>query len=317
VNGCYGIGTGWSTEIPCFNPCDIIRAIKLNLNKNENEMELKPWYRGFQGSITKLTEKSFLTKGRYEIKTNKLVITELPIGMWTDKYKEFLESITVDSKTKSNKQIIRSYNTYCTDVKVHFEIICSNDIMHTLNVYDDNIKMTKLEKTFKLCSVLNITNMVLYDPKNKIKKYNSINEIIKVYCSKRITTYEERIQYIINGLKKELNILKYKALFIKEFIENTIKVIKTKKDIIIDQLKAKEYPQVNETYDYLLKMPIYNLSQEKIDELNDSLKKKEEELEYISNQTPKSLWTKELDGLLTIFTKEGLNQITKIKKTKK
>ena len=141
-------------------------------------------------------------------------------------------------------------------------------------------------------------------------------EILVDYCDKRLHIYDERIKYIINGLEKELDILNYKVNFITEFIENTIKIIKTKKDIIIDQLKTKEYPEVNGNYDYLLKMPIYNLSQEKIDELNDAVKKKHEELEHISNHTPKSLWKEELNALLKLFTKDGFNKHSKIKKIK-
>ena len=241
----------------------------------------------------------------------------MPIGIWTDRFKEHLESITIDSKSKSNKQFIRSYSTNCTDTKIYFEISCSNETIHRMNSYDEKIHMTKLEKTFKLCSILNISNMVLYNPNIKIKKYKNTNEIIKDYCDKRIVIYDERIKFIINGLEKELNILKYKVKFITEFIENTIKIIKTKKDVIIDQLKTKHYPEVNENYDYLLKMPIYNLSQEKIDELNDAVKKKEQELEYIQGHTPKSLWKKELKELLTLFTKDGFNKELKISKVKK
>lgn len=34
VNGAEGIGTGWSTSIPCFNPMDIINNIRRRLNNN-------------------------------------------------------------------------------------------------------------------------------------------------------------------------------------------------------------------------------------------------------------------------------------------
>lgn len=46
VNGGEGIGTGWSTEIPCYNPRDLVKSIKNKLNNNEF-LDLHPWYRGF------------------------------------------------------------------------------------------------------------------------------------------------------------------------------------------------------------------------------------------------------------------------------
>ena len=66
-------------------------------------------------------------------------------------------------------------------------------------------------------------------------------------------------------------------------------------------------------------MPIYNLSQEKIDELNTQLANREEELAEIKSHTAESLWKHELSGLLDDITSSSL--ITKkkvlIKKKKK
>lgn len=50
VNGAEGIGTGWSTFIPCFNPRDIVENLK-RLMKNEPFEMMYPWYKGFTGSI--------------------------------------------------------------------------------------------------------------------------------------------------------------------------------------------------------------------------------------------------------------------------
>ena len=48
VNGCQGIGTGWSTKIPCYNPADIVENIN-NLIEGKPMKDLIPWYRGFTG----------------------------------------------------------------------------------------------------------------------------------------------------------------------------------------------------------------------------------------------------------------------------
>ena len=182
-------------------------------------------------------------------------------------------------------------------------------MLEDLDIYYDRLNMTKLEKTFKLGSLINTTNMVLYNTDGYIKKYKDVNDIITEYCGKRLEYYQLRIDYIIDGLNKEIDILRYKVKFIEEFINNTIKIIKTKKEDITKQLEDKKYPKINDNWDYLLKMPIYNLSQEKIDELLKQLENKESELEYITSQTPKSLWKLELDELLTIFIKKGYNNI--------
>jgi len=46
VNGAEGIGTGWSTFIPSYNPRDIIENLKRRM-KGEQFERMHPWYKGF------------------------------------------------------------------------------------------------------------------------------------------------------------------------------------------------------------------------------------------------------------------------------
>ena len=90
VNGCTaGIGTGWSSQIPCYNPLDLIKWIVNWINKEPKEDDLIPWYRGFNGTIEKTVKNKYITKGFFEKKTvrgvNKLVVKELPVYLWIDK----------------------------------------------------------------------------------------------------------------------------------------------------------------------------------------------------------------------------------------
>jgi DNA topoisomerase-2 len=56
VNGADGIGTGWSTSIPNYNPRDIVANIRHILDDEDVE-RMHPWYRGFNGDITEETIK--------------------------------------------------------------------------------------------------------------------------------------------------------------------------------------------------------------------------------------------------------------------
>ena len=98
INGTKGIGTGFSTDIMSYNPIKIIDYLEGMLKKvDESELKtinIEPYYNGFKGTIKPLDEenKKYLIKGIYEIvDTDKIRITELPIGTWTQDYKEFLE----------------------------------------------------------------------------------------------------------------------------------------------------------------------------------------------------------------------------------
>ena len=156
VNGSEGIGTGWSTYIPSYNPLDIIDNLKLLLNsKNVDEeelIEMKPWYRGTIGKIEKMTDTSYVSYGSYtKVNSSQVEITELPIRSWTDKYKEFLESMIIDnSKDKKSKQYLRNYISQ-TDNKVHFTLTFASDVLEDI-ISDTNRNaegQNKFEKLFK------------------------------------------------------------------------------------------------------------------------------------------------------------------------
>lgn len=97
VNGSEGIGTGWSSYIPNYNPRDIVANVRHLLNGEMME-PMHPWYRGFRGTIEKTASKeagvTYTVTGIIEeVNETTLRIKELPIRRWTQDYREFLESI--------------------------------------------------------------------------------------------------------------------------------------------------------------------------------------------------------------------------------
>lgn len=95
VNGATGIGTGWSTEIPSYDPRLIIESVRARLDGvPEDAPKLVPFYRGYSGEIFEDAKSKkpgrFIVKGKFELQGEVLFITELPVGKWTAAYKEFL-----------------------------------------------------------------------------------------------------------------------------------------------------------------------------------------------------------------------------------
>jgi DNA topoisomerase II len=135
VNGTLGVGTGWSTSIPMFNPRDIIESIKTLLRGQTPNM-LCPWYRWFRGSIHPINGGSkFVVKGLYNVINEKTIeIVELPVGAWTEKYTEFLNSlreVPEEKKTKGMKlkkpsikrvPLVKDFDKYQTDDSVRYVI---------------------------------------------------------------------------------------------------------------------------------------------------------------------------------------------------
>ena len=99
VNGADGIGSGWSSNVPNFNPRDIITNIR-RMIIGEDVVPMVPYYHGFTGEIKPTGAGKYSVQGRIErLDDETLLISELPVKKWTQDYKEMLEKmITGDDK---------------------------------------------------------------------------------------------------------------------------------------------------------------------------------------------------------------------------
>ena len=143
--------------------------------------------------------------------------------------------------------------------------------------------------------------MVLYDRNGYLKKYTSPLEIIDDYFEVRMEFYQKRKEFQLNSLEKELMIVNARVKFIEEFIAGTIQISNKSKKDILEQLEKKEYPLVDECYDYLIKMPIYNLTKERIEELKKDRDMKMESFESLKGTSEKDIYLGELEELEKMY----------------
>jgi DNA topoisomerase-2 len=291
VNGTSGIGTGFSTNIPCHNPTDIIENI-YRMMDGEKPKNMNPWYNKFTGKITKLADGEFTSMGHYErIDDDTIHITELPIGAWTSPYKEFLEDA-------SEKGIILGYSSNITDEKISFTISFKSGILKKL--HEDDTVYQKM----RLVSKFSTKNMHLYNSEGRIQKYDSPKDILTEFYRVRLDMYIKRKEYIIAKLEYELDVLKYKIKFIQYILDKKIIIERQKKDHIIQKLTDYKFPKLepsfqsgDASYDYLTNMYLFSLTEEKIEELEKKIENKEEELRVIKNTSEIEMWRSELDEL--------------------
>ncbi|KAL8171489.1 hypothetical protein V2J09_023293 [Rumex salicifolius] len=350
VNGSEGIGTGWSSYIPNFNPRDIIANIRRLLN-DQTMVPMDPWYRGFKGTIEKSTKEcSYTVCGTIEeIDEGTLRITELPVRRWTQDYKQFLESI-IESNDKPKdgdkvkERFIKDFRDHSTDTVARFEIYMDPEKLLMA-------KQEGLMKKFKLTTSMGITNMHLFDPRGLIKKYADAEQILEEFYHLRLDLYEKRKKYYVDNLQKEVTKLENKVRFILAVINEEVVVNRKKKAALVSELwekgftpipkKAKsvesavvgaddneetgdssertdpQEEQVNSQgvrvsdYDYLLSMSIVTLTYEKIEELCSEKDKVSLELDEMKKLTPRSLWSKDLDALEGALDEQDKNDAQK------
>jgi DNA topoisomerase-2 len=318
VNGSKGIGTGFSTDIMCYNVLDIINYIKNKLNGNEDTIKIRPYYEGFNGIISIINENKYLIKGCYEVlDANSIRVTELPIGFWTDDFKEHLEELInmanakpekvekgkdgekKGKKIKKNAGMIKDYKDLSTDVTIDVTITFNAGAIQELVSQTDEYGCNALEKLLKLYTTQTTTNIHAFDAKEKLKKYESAEEIIEDYYPVRYGFYEIRKQNMIDSMTKELLLLGNKARYIQELIDDTLDLRKKKKDEIIKILEDKGYDKIDDDndYKYLVKMPMDSVSEENVARIMNDRDSKTQALEILMSKNVNQLWLEELDNL--------------------
>jgi DNA gyrase/topoisomerase IV subunit B len=322
VNGGLGIGTGYSTNVPQFNPsniidicktiCEIIKMTEIEV-KNENDLEhiydsidaleieeLTPYYLGFKGSVEKTDKNTYISKGSYKwIDDETVEITELPVGTWTEDYKELLENMITN-----NQNNLKYFENHYTSKNVKF-------ILH-FNANSRTTLQDKFETIFKLTSSKNlgINNMHLFNEKCTIQKYDTTTDIIKSWAEVRIRKYYERKIYQISILMKEHNILSAKIRFIIDVIEGKIQIMNKKLIDIAKRLVELEYPRIQKDsvddeeqdsdirdFQYLLKMPISQLTYDRKIILEKEVTELNDKLNNLKNTKIEDMWLSDLDVL--------------------
>jgi DNA topoisomerase-2 len=290
VNGSIGIGTGFSTNIPCFNPKDLINYIRLKL-KNEKVNTLTPWYKNHKGTISDNISKGIVT----QLNKTKIEVNELPIGYWTEDFKN-----TIENYMDNNPKIIKDYESHYTEKDVKFIITFhSNIILTDMLSYIDTKGCMKIEHELKMTTtrLLNQNNMHLYDKNGVIKKYECVNDIIDEFYEIRLEMYVKRKDNKIRKLENELIYINAKIKFIQSIMDKRLKIMNNTKVKIEEFLIENNIPKHNSTYDYLIKMPIYNLTEEKQKELHNDHDIKSKILNEITSTSIEEMWLNDLSIL--------------------
>ena len=271
VNGTEGIGTGFSSYIPPFNPEDICANINRVID-GENIVPMKPWFDKFKGRVFSNDEGFWVTEGVWTQAGNKIKITELPPGRWTQEYKEYLDTLM-------DKKNIANYVNNSTTENVDFVIegYTGKDI----------VKDFKLQKTF------HVSNMHLFHPTRGIHKYESPEEILTDFVKIRTETYKKRKAYLIHVLKEKTKKLENMSRFVDMVIHEKLIVFKRKRSELESEME-KMFDKIDGSYDYLLNIKTYQYTLEAVQSLREDTIKTKTELDILQNTNHIDMWKSDL-----------------------
>ena len=285
VNGSSGLAVGFASNILNRNPKDVVNACIDYLNGKKIK-ELKPWLSEFSGTWTRDFENKnkWYSKGVYTIneKKGEVHITELPPSWEFEKYESYLDSLV-------EKKVIKDYDNNSSSSVDYLLKFKKDDLQ-------DLIANSKLETILKITDS-DTENLTTLDENEKLKIFDCVEDIVKYFVDFRLGFYQKRKDYLIEKLSKELRVLAFKAKFIKSIIDKKLVVNNVKKEVIIKWLDENKFEKIDDSYNYLLNMPIYSLTNERYMELMKNAKDKKEELDLIKGKEPKEMYLTDLNEL--------------------
>lgn len=307
VNGCEGIGTGYSTYIPPHDPKDVIANI-IRIMDGKHVLPMKPYFKGFKGKVEEITPGSFVTRGVWErLDSTRVQITEIPVGAWVTPFKEYLESLIdgvvptkKDAPSKSKKQFLKDVKNQTVDENSDICFIVEFKDATTL---DTMINDGVLDKELRLVKSFTTNNMYMFDDNLIPSRYNSSTDILLDFYDIRLEYYEMRKANMILNLEEQVSIVSSKVRFINGYINGDIHLNRRSNDEVLTMLKSKKFPLhgENKSYDYLTRMPLISLTQEKLEELEKQEREKRAMLAELKNKSAKHLWREDINRIVKII----------------
>ena len=263
VNGSKGLATGWSAWIPPHALKDIVDALLARLD-NVEPTPLTPYWNGFTGRV-EVEGNKVKTFGVWSrVGPDKIRITELPVGVWTQTYKEWLE------------QKCRRVEDHSTDEKV--------DLYVWTDVQDAEIQsFFKLEKSSTML-------WVGFDTSGKLKQYRGAEQVLDEFIPWRLAIYEQRLQKEIREAEEMLTSLRRKETFLNAVVTNRI-------DLRVDEGRLEHEMRVlglAEPFEDLLSLPLRALTATRLDQTRRRVTQALNALEQARARDARDVWKQEL-----------------------
>jgi DNA topoisomerase-2 len=287
INGSSGIAVGFATNILNRDVKSVTDScIKVLTGKKIDE--IAPSLREFTGDFVQDTEnhKRWIIRGKFEkVNTSTVKITELPPSMTFEKYEDLLEKLC------DSKEIV-SYDDNCKD---NIEYIIKFTRADLEKLSDEKLmKMFKLEEaSTEIFSTL--------DENGKLKIFETTSEIIEYFVEFRLSYYHKRKAFMLEKMNKDLKVLSNRGRFIKAILDEKLKINNVSKTLIIQGIEEMGLDKIDDSYDYLLRMPIYSLTKELFEKLKEDFTAKKAEIKKLEETDPKDMYLDDLNDLKKKF----------------
>jgi DNA topoisomerase-2 len=294
LNGAEGIGTGFSTSVPSFNSLEVLHRVRARVSceaVSDSAWTPVPFIAGFVGTVAKEECGDWVSTGLFTRSCQSALqvhISELPVGMWTTPYLEFLDGLV-------DKSTLQKYEDASTDTRVSITL-------HFTATLPPPIDDAALIKLLKLSKKIGSSNMHLLDADGGVRRYTSPSEILEAFLPHRMAMYETRKKYQLEHLNNALIKAQAEARFIELQLQGKLDLRgREENDICATLRDIWALPVLGGGYDYLLKMPLRSLTATHAKALHTESEQLQSEVRCLEETTATSMWLKDLSALETVF----------------
>ncbi len=284
LNGSNGMGTGFASKILNYNPIDIIRCC-LDVLNGKPISDITPWYRGYRGTIHRNNNQTIFT-GTYEIiNSTTLKISELPIGNFTQKYREVLNDL-------ESNNVIKNYIDNSCEEYTEFIIKCPRELL--------TLDHATILKTFKLTNI-ETENYTVWNQNGKLQKFNNVSEFITWFVNYRITRYDDRKRVLLEEYESKYQKLTEKKRFINFYLDNIETFTNNSKKALTKILESNGFTNIDD----LLAIRIYSLTADEVLLLDKMISDLDVLIKKTRDMSTKLMYNKDLNAALKYFGASG------------
>lgn len=277
LNSTQGIGTGFASMILSRDPQELASYIKDKMSGKTCKYALLPYFSGFKGTVERVEENKYKISGCIErVSATQIKITELPVGMYLDDIKKQLNKL-IESDS------IKDYEDNSTEDGFDIDVFYQRGILN--NLLDENL-LDRLKLTTTVTE-----NLTCWLPTGKLRKFGSVVEIIDYFIDWRLGKYTERIVKLLEILNYDIKNFNERIRFINFYLDNVNLFKNASKLELISILDENGFD------DKLLDMKIWNLTGDRIKELQNQVKELNTKKKQLEKTTNVQLYLTELEAL--------------------
>lgn len=283
INGGFGIGTGYSSNILPRCPKNVKKYMEQVANGSVLDSSLLlPHFNGFKGTVERIEKNKFMVKGLLErAGQTTSIIKDLPpfSSFQFEKYKVRVLLPLLDAKK------ITGFDNESTEGNWHIVIHHSRDFGK--QTPEKIASILKMNQTFT-------ENITVWGFDNRMKNFGSIEELMTVWINERFKYLDERKQHILQKMDENLDWYRSLMSMIKYWLENPSILKKKRSEIELELATLTENTAYIKKF---LESDILSLTQERIDKTQINLDKIIKERSELQLKTSVDIMLSDLMGV--------------------